>query len=470
MSKPNPFSNESNLPPVAVEIEAAVIQSVIMEPELLDIVLGELRPEFFYKPSYRTVFSCIRDMYREAKPVDLITLETELSSRGELSGVGGPAFLNDILRGGMSSGNIDYYCQVIREYATKRGVIEKSGKWAGSAYENQDIFEIIASIEQDLSDLHDLTFTSSGSDIATLSARVFDMIKSRKDLDGVTGISTGLTDLNAITAGWQPSDLVILAARPSMGKTALMLECAIVAASASAPVGIISLEMSDDQLAQRLLVQTSGVNGERVRLGRLSPPEIIELERAKNRLGNLSILIDDTPSLSIAEITARARRWKREKGISLLIVDYLQLATSERGKNDNREQEISAISRGLKGLAKNLNIPVIALSQLSRAVEMRGGDKRPQLSDLRESGSIEQDADMVIFLYRPEYYGTKFDANGNSTDGVAELIVAKQRNGRVGDVRAFFDKQTMRFRDLAKEVGPQVPANYYETDDDQAVF
>lgn len=457
------------IPPMAVEIEAAVISSVIMEPDMLDIVLGDIQPEFLYQTSHRAIFTCIRDMHRAGKPVDIITLENELSSRGELDAAGGVVGLHDIIRIGIT-GNIDYYCQVIREYATKRTVIAKSLEWSDKAFENEDVFELIGKIEQDLSEVHDMSFTSAGSDVSTLSGEVFEMIRTRKDLEGVTGISTGLTDLNAITAGWQPSDLIILAARPSMGKTALILECSTVAAEAGPAVGMISLEMSDHQLTQRLLIQKSGVDGEKVRLGRLSPHELMALEKAKNRLEQLSIYIDDTPSMSIAEITARAKRWKREKGIGLLIVDYLQLATSDRVKGDNREQEISAISRGLKGLAKNLNIPVIALSQLSRAVELRGGDKRPQLSDLRESGSIEQDADMVIFLYRPEYYGTKFDASGNSTEGVAELIVAKQRNGRVGDARAFYDKPTMRFRDLSRESEPVVQANnFYETDND-AVF
>lgn len=462
--KRKPTASTPLLPPFALEIEAAVINHAITEPEILEIILGELKPDYFYKPAHSTIFECIQAMHREQKPVDLVTLENTLSAKGVLPTVGGVNYLAEISRAGISSSNIDYYCQVIRECAALRNVIEKSALWSASAYERPDIFDLMGTIEQDLSQLHDMSFSSAGFSVASLSSQVLETIKTRKDQGGVTGVNTGLSDLNEITAGWQPSDLIILAARPSMGKTALMLECAGVAGENSIPVGIISLEMSADQLTQRLLVQSSGVNGEKVRLGRLNNLELVELEKAQKRLQKASIYINDTPTLSIAEIVACGRRWAREKRIGLLVVDYLQLATADRAKNDNREQEISAISRGLKGLAKSLNIPVIALSQLSRAVEVRGGDKRPQLSDLRESGSIEQDADMVIFLYRPEYYGIQRDENGDSNDGVAELIVAKQRNGRVGSCRAFYDKPTMRFRDLAK-VSDQSPlGSYYETE------
>lgn len=449
--------SEKILAPSAKEIEASVLGTALIIPELLPVIVGELSSDNFYDTGHRMLFEQMNEMHRNGRTVDMVTLQTRLEETGDLERIGGVRMLSDLTRNMASETKIEEYCRILREYGAKRKIIEYGSGWINGAYENKDVYDIISNAEEGLSEIHDLCLISEDSDVASLSRPVFDEIRSRRESEGVTGINTGLKRLNEITSGWQNSDLIIIAARPSMGKTALMLELAEHAATEGVAVGVMSLEMSARQLVQRFQIQRSGVDGDRVRRGRLNGDEVDRLFEAAGYFEQMNIPIDDTPSLSISEISARARRWAREHNIGLLVVDYLQLARADLQGNSNREQEISAISRGLKAVAKTLNIPVIALSQLSRSVETRGGDKRPMLSDLRESGSLEQDADVVMFLYRAEYYGIKTDENGDATDGVAELDVAKQRNGPVETARVHFDKSTMRFLDLTRM--PEAPVS-----------
>ncbi len=442
------------VPPQAVSVEQSVLGAMLIEREAIPRAIEILREDSFYSSKHRQIFSAILSLFERSNPVDLITLTEELKRRGELDEVGGTYYLTELTTSVASAANVEYHARIIAEKALLRNMIETMTMLIGRAYDpSADAFELLDEAEGEVFKISDANLrkpASSMNDILKETLARLESIHGRTG--GITGVPSGFTRLDEMTGGWQPSDLIIIAARPSMGKTAFSLAVARNAAlhpEHPAGVAYFSLEMSAQQLAQRLLTSEARVDAQAARTGRMSDDDWPRLARAAGRLSAAPIYIDDTPGLSVLELRAKCRRLKAEHNIGLVIVDYLQLMHgSGGGKNTNREQEIAQISRSLKGLAKELNVPVIALSQLSRAVETRGGDKRPQLSDLRESGSIEQDADVVAFIYRAERYGITVDENGNSTEGIAEIIIGKQRNGPIGEVQLAFVHQHARFENL----------------------
>ena len=444
------------IPPQAVEIEEAVLGAMLIEHEAATIALQMLKSDDFYKPAHKHIFDTLFDLYERDNPLDLITVENELRDKNLLDQVGGGGYLADLTRSVSSAASIDYHAQIISEKAIKRNLILNCNEIIKNAYDTtSDAYDVLDSAEQQIFDI-------SNSKSRAQSTKIGDILKDTlaylEDLRGkpagVTGVPSGL-DVDTYTSGWQKGDLIIIAARPSMGKTAFTLTAARNAAmhpdeNLQTNVALFSLEMSAQQLVQRFLTMEARINAQDARTGRLKDEDFKRLIDAASRLFTTNIFIDDSPSLSIMELRTKCRRLKSEHNIGLVVVDYLQLMTASSKDIGNREQEIATISRGLKALAKELDVPVIALAQLSRAVEQRGGDKRPQLSDLRESGSIEQDADVVCFLYRPEYYGITTTAEGESTNGLAELIIGKQRNGPVGSTRMYFVKEYARFEKLTR--------------------
>ncbi len=457
--KTDPYAlleSQGRIPPQAIEIEEAILGSMLIEEQAASTALEMLQVDDFYKPAHRHIFEVLSKLFERNNPLDLLTVESELRDQELLEAVGGSGYLSDLTRAVSSAANIEYHCQIVAEKALKRNLILSCSDIIQEAYDTTtDSFEVLDQAEQriyEITNAKALGGSQSLSEILKHTLSYLEEIRGKKQ--GITGIPTGL-DVDNLTAGWQKGDLVIIAARPSMGKTAFTLTVARNAAlnpdsEKRTPVAVFSLEMSDQALVQRLLTMEARVDAQKARTGKLEDSEFKNLIEGAGRLHTAPIYIDDTPSISIMEMRSKCRRLKNEHGIGLVIIDYLQLMTGMQNDRQNREQEIAGISRGLKALAKELDVPVIALSQLSRAVEQRGGDKRPQLSDLRESGSIEQDADVVCFLYRPEYYKITTDEQGNSTEGVAELIVGKQRNGPVGTVSLHFVKNYARFENLAK--------------------
>jgi len=451
----NILENEGRIPPQALEVEEAVLGSMLIEHEAATVALQMLSPNDFYKQAHRHIFETLQRLFERDNPLDLLTVESELRDQNLLEACGGPGYLSELTRSVSSAANIDYHAQIIIEKAIKRNLILSCTEVIKDSYDStSDPYDVLDKAEQRIFDLSNSKNRSSAQPIGDV---LKDTLKYLEDIrgkpSGITGVPTGL-DVDKFTAGWQPGDLIIIAARPSMGKTAFVLTTARNAALQQDPklqtnVAVFSLEMSSQSLVQRLLTMEGRINAQSARSGRLKEDEFKRLIDAAGRLFTANIFVDDTPSLSIMELRTKCRRLKNEHDIGLVIVDYLQLMqASGLDNNRNREQEIANISRGLKALAKELSVPVVALSQLSRAVEQRGGDKRPQLSDLRESGSIEQDADVVLFLYRPEYYGITTTPEGQSTTGLAEIIIGKQRNGPTGAVQLYFVKDYARFENL----------------------
>jgi len=457
-------SEGGRVPPQAVEVEEAVLGAMLIEKEAATIALQLLRPDDFYKPANRHVFETLFDLYERDNPLDILTVESELRDKNLLDVVGGSGYLADLTRSVSSAANIDYHAQIISEKAIKRNLILNCNEIIKAAYDTAtDANDVLDSAEQRIFDIANSSSKTNATAIGDILKDTLGYLEElRGKPEGVTGVPAGL-DVDRFTSGWQNGDLIIIAARPSMGKTAFTLTAARNAAlhpdeSLQTSVAIFSLEMSSQQLVQRFLTMEARIDAQAARTGRVKDEDFKRLIDAASRLFTAKIFIDDTPSLSLMELRTKCRRLKSEHDIGLVVVDYLQLMTASSRDFGNREQEIATISRGLKSLAKELNVPVIALSQLSRQVEQRGGDKRPQLSDLRESGSIEQDADVVCFLYRPEYYGITTTAEGESTNGLAELIIGKQRNGPVGSTRMFFVKEYARFERLTRsDADPNSP-------------
>ncbi len=453
------LEQQGRVPPQAIEVEEAVLGAMLIEHEAATIALQMLRAEDFYRPAHRHIYEALIDLYERDNPLDLLTVENELRDRQLLDNCGGAGYLTDLTRSVSSAANIDYHAQIIAEKATKRNLILNCSEIIKDAYDSTtDPYDMLDIAEQRIFDLANAKQRAQAQPIGNVLKDTLSYLENiRGKSSGITGVPTGL-ELDKLTAGWQNGDMIIIAARPSMGKTALMLTTARNAALHPDPklqtkVAIFSLEMSSQSLVQRLLTMEGRIDAQNARSGRLKDDEFKRLIDAAGRLFTANVFVDDTPALSILELRTKARRLKSEQDVGLIIVDYLQLMQSTGKDYGNREQEIASISRGLKSLAKELNVPVVALSQLSRAVETRGGDKRPQLSDLRESGSIEQDADVVCFLYRPEYYGIKTTPEGQSTTGLAEVIVGKQRNGPVGTKELYFVKKYARFENLT-QAGP----------------
>lgn len=447
------LEQEGRIPPQAIEVEESVLGAMLIEKEAASVALQMLGTDDFYKPAHREIFDTLYKLHERNNPLDLLSVENELRDAGLLDQIGGATYLSDLTRSVSSAANIEYHAQIITEKALKRNLILNCTDVIKDSYDTaSDAYDVLDQAEQKIFDLANQKNKSSAQPVGDILKQTLSYLEEiRGQSSGITGVPTGL-DVDKMTAGWQDGDLVIIAARPSMGKTAFVLTTARNSALHPAKptgVAIFSLEMSNQSLVQRFLTMEARVNAQVARSGRLRDDEFQSLIDAAGRLHNAGIYIDDTPGLSIMELRTKCRRLKSEHDIGLIIVDYLQLMTAGNMKDiGSREQEIATISRNLKALAKELSVPVIALSQLSRAVEQRGGDKRPQLSDLRESGSIEQDADVVMFLYRPEYYGITTTPEGQSTAGLAEVIIGKQRNGPVGSVPLMFVKDYARFENL----------------------
>ncbi|MCB9305711.1 MAG: replicative DNA helicase [Lewinellaceae bacterium] len=439
--------------PQAVPLEEAVLGALMLDREALPMVMDILRPESFYLESHQLIYRAVIKLFERSNPVDLLTVTEELRKSGDLEKAGGAYNLVELTNRVASAANIEYHARIIAQKHIQRELISVSTRTIRDAYEDTtDVFNLLDDTEKGLFAITQNNLSRSYESMGSLSSRVLKQIEElATKTDGLTGVPTGFTDLDRLTSGWQPSDLVIVAARPGMGKTSLLLAMALNAAKDfGKPVALFSLEMASTQLVQRLISMEAEIPGSKMRNGKLEDWEWQLLQTTVERLNSVPIFIDDTPAINIFELRAKCRRLKMQHDVQLIIIDYLQLMTgaSENNRNANREQEIAGISRALKSLAKELNVSVIALSQLSRAVEVRGGSKRPQLSDLRESGSIEQDADIVAFIYRPEYYQILEDENGQSLKGIAELIIAKHRHGALETVKMKFTDTFAKFGNL----------------------
>lgn len=438
--------------PQALQLEEAVLGALMLDKDALPIVLDILRPESFYSDAHQLIYKAVLRLFERSQPVDLLTVAEELRKSGDLEKAGGHFYIVELTQRVASAANIEYHARIIAQKQIQRELINVSTRIIRDAYEDTtDVFDLLDKAEQGLFSITQQNLNRSFESMSSLGSKMLKQLEelSQKE-EGLTGVPTGFTELDRLTSGWQSSDLIIVAARPGMGKTSLVLALARNAAvDFGKAVALFSLEMSNVQLAQRLISMEAEIQGSKLRNGQLEDYEWQQLHSALEKIGEAPIYIDDTPGLNVFELRAKCRRLKMQQDLQLIVIDYLQLmsggADNQRG---NREQEISAISRALKGLAKELNVPVIALSQLSRAVEVRGGTKRPQLSDLRESGAIEQDADIVSFIYRPEYYQILEDEEGQSLKGVAEFIVAKHRNGALKTIKLKFTDQFAKFTDL----------------------
>jgi replicative DNA helicase len=439
--------------PQAVQLEEAVLGALMLEKDAIAKILDILKPESFYLEGHQKIYTAMRKLFDRSAPIDLLTVHEELKKSGDLDIVGGAGYLVELTHKVGSAANLEYHSKIITQKYIQRELIRVSTGIINNAFEDSmDIFDMLDEAERGLFDITQQNLNRSYQAIGSLAAAVQKQLETLSEKeDGLTGIPTGFEDLDKMTSGWQPSDLIIVAARPGMGKTAFTLSMARNAAmDFKKPVALFSLEMASVQLVQRLISAEAEIESSKLRNAKLEPHEWVQLQKAIERMAEVPIFIDDTAGINIFELRAKCRRMKQQHDIQMIIIDYLQLMTggSDSKKSGTREQEISMISRSLKSLAKELNVPVIALSQLSRAVETRGNNsRRPQLSDLRESGAIEQDADIVTFIYRPEYYGIMED-EGMSNKGIAELIIAKHRNGALGDVRMRFIEKFAKFVNL----------------------
>ncbi|MCL5031308.1 MAG: replicative DNA helicase [Bacteroidetes bacterium] len=438
-------------PPAAPEIEASVLGAMMIEKEAVPKAIELLNSDCFYLKEHKLIFEAMLSLFDSGEPIDTVTLYEELKKRDHIEEVGGAVYLSKLSQNISSAANIEYHAKIILEKQILRGLITSSHQIAQAAYEGtEDAFDILDEAERKIFEITETHLKKSfqGMDRAVRDALEY-IEAIHSNIQQKFSVPTGFYELDEMLGGFQKSDLIIIAARPSMGKTAFALTLARNAAiDHKIPVGIFSLEMSTMQLVIRLLCAEGRLNAHLVRTGKLPHEEGVKLSKNAHKLIESPVYVDDMPAQSVLEIRAKARRLKSEKDIGMIIIDYLQLMQGP-AKSESREREISHISRSLKSLAKELNIPVIALAQLNRAVETRN-DKRPQLSDLRESGSIEQDADVVLFLNRPEYYGIKAFSDDNSpTEGIAEVIIGKQRNGPTGEIRLAFIKEYARFENLA---------------------
>lgn len=440
------------LPPQAIKLEEAILGAIMLDKNALPVVLDILQPVSFYTPSHQKIFKIMMDLFEKSQPIDMLTVEEGLRKADEIENIGGAYYLAELTSRIASAANIEFHARIVAQKHIQRELIRVSTETIKNSYEDSmDVFDLLDSAEKGLFDITQNNLSRSYESMGSLTSKVLKALEELKDKeDGLTGVPTGFSEVDRLTSGLQKSDLIIIAARPGMGKTSYVLSLARNAASDfKKPVALFSLEMSNVQLVQRIISLEAEIPGHKLRTGKLEEEEWKILNDTIEHLSEIPIFIDDTPGINIFELRAKCRRLKMQHDIQLVIIDYLQLMSgggdNQRG---NREQEVSMISRSLKALAKELDVPVIALSQLSRAVEVRGGTKRPQLSDLRESGSIEQDADMVAFIYRPEYYQIMEDEEGQSLKGVAELIFAKNRHGATKTIKLKFVDQYAKFEDL----------------------
>jgi len=433
------------VPPQAKELEEAVLGAVMLEKSAFDTVVEILKPECFYVEAHQRIFQAMQSLANKSQPIDILTVAEELRSKEELEMVGGAYYVTRLTNAVVSSAHIEAHARIVLQKFIQRELIRISGEILGDAYEDStDVFDLLDDAE---SKLFEITNNHLRKNFDTIDSVLVKTIQRIEDLrhknEDVTGVPSGFAALDKVTYGWQNTDLIILAARPAVGKTAFALNLArnaVMHPSKQTPVALFSLEMSASQLVQRILAAESEIWLEKIARGKMEEHEMKQLyARGIQKLAQAPLFIDDTPALNIFELRAKCRRLKNKHNIGLIIIDYLQLMSgTNENKNGNREQEISNISRNLKALAKELSVPIIALSQLSRAVEQRGakeGSRIPQLSDLRESGAIEQDADMVMFLYRPEYYDINTNAEGENTKGLTEVKIAKHRNGMLDTIK-----------------------------------
>lgn len=441
----------SKLQPQARDLEEAVLGAMMLEKYAPEKIANFLRPEAFYVEAHQKIYEAIIHLFGAGKPIDILTVTEQVRKEGHLEAVGGAYYITTLTNKVSSAANIEFHAHIVMQKSIQRQLITVASDIGEKAFEEtSDAFELLDQSEKQLFEIKNSSMTKNYDEVSDLIAKAIkDIEESKRDGDGLTGIPTGFTELDRMTSGWQDSDLIILAARPGMGKTAFVLSMARNAAVLSQKsVAIFSLEMSSMQLVKRLIASEAELSSEKIRSGKLEEHEWQQLHTKISTIEDAKLFIDDTPALTVLDLKAKARRLQRQRGLDMIIIDYLQLMRAEEGNKSagNREQEISYISRSLKGLAKELDIPVIALAQLSRAVEQRT-DKRPMLSDLRESGSIEQDADLVTFIYRPEYYGVTQDEEGNDNTGLTEIIIRKHRNGSPGTVNLKFIKHFGKFSD-----------------------
>ena len=442
-----------HLQPQAPELEQAVLGALMIEKDAYSLVSEILKPESFYEHRHQLLYKAIQTLAIQQKPVDILTVAEQLRSTAELEEVGGPVYITQLAGKVNSSAHIEYHARIIAQKYLARELITFTSEVQTKAFdETNDVEDLMQEAEGKLFAISQQNMKKDYTQINPVIKQAYEQLRIAASRDsGLSGLSTGFYALDKLTSGWQKSDLVIIAARPAMGKTAFVLSMAKnIAVNNREPVALFSLEMSNVQLVNRLITNVCEIPGEKIKSGQLAPYEWGQLDTNINALFDAPLYVDDTPSLSIFELRTKARRLVREHGVKLIIIDYLQLMNASGASFGSRQEEVSTISRSLKGLAKELDIPIIALSQLNRGVESREGaeGKRPQLSDLRESGAIEQDADIVCFIHRPEYYKIYQDERGNDLRGLAEIIVAKHRNGAVDDVRLRFVANYARFQNI----------------------
>ncbi|MEP6493633.1 MAG: replicative DNA helicase [bacterium] len=447
----DPYSERR--PPYSEDAEQAVLSAMLIDQDAVLRAIEHVDDTMFYAERHRRIFRAMVTITERGSVVDPLTLSEELSRRGELDGAGGKDYIGFLVDAVPTSANVEYHAKIVREKAILRRLIEVSTTIVAEAFEGKSTAnELLDEAESKIFAVSQQQTRDGFTRIKELLWPTMERIEAlQRGGKTVTGVASGFNDLDELTSGFQPADLIIVAARPSMGKTAFTLNVAQHAAiEHNVPVAFFSLEMSKESLVQRMLTSEARIDAQRLRKGMLRDDDFPRLARAAGILSSAPVWIDDTPGMTLLEMRSKARRLKTDSGVGLVVVDYLQLMSGP-ASSENRQQEVSQISRGLKALAKELSVPVIALSQLSRAPEQRTGDnKRPQLSDLRESGAIEQDADLIMFLYRQEFYDGPVDKDGNSLEGKAEVIIGKQRNGPTGIVNLFFQKQFTRFENFAQ--------------------
>ena len=455
---PAPIEALGRLAPQALEFEAAVLGACLIEKDAFGQAADILKAESFYDPKHQEIFAAMKSLAAKNLPIDLLTTSEELKVRGKLDEAGGMAYIVDLSQRMISSAHLEYHARIIQQKALARALITYTSEIQKLAFdEGQDVADLMQVAEGKLFELSKTNLKKDFTQIDPVIEDAMTLLHKAASREGnLSGLSCGFEALDNITSGWQNSDLIIIAARPAMGKTAFMLSMIRnMAIYQRIPAALFSLEMANVQLVNRLITDVCQIPGNKIKSGQLADHEWKQLDLKLKELYAAPLYVDDTPSLSVFELRTKARRLVREYGVQIIFIDYLQLMNATGMYYNSRQEEVSTISRSLKGLAKELNIPIIALSQLNRAVETRIGtdkkspdSKRPQLSDLRESGAIEQDADMVCFIHRPEYYKIYKDEHGNDLHGIAEIIIAKHRNGAVGDIQLRFESEFARFSNL----------------------
>ena len=457
------YEEHGKLPPQAIELEEVTLGAIMLERSAVLDIIDILKAEAFYKEEHQKIFAAIIALSENHQGIDILTVGEELRRRGELKEVGGRYYLTELTSRITSTVHLEFHARIIAQKHIQRELIRASAEIQNRAFDPSiDVDDLLDFSEKELFNIAYGNIRKETASIEVILAEAIKQIEeAAKREDGLSGIPSGFSELDRMTSGWQRSDLVIIAARPSMGKTSLVLSMMRnIAVEYKRGVALFSLEMSSIQLVNRLIVSETELSSDKIKNGNLESFEWQQLEYKIQALSEAPIFIDDTPAISIFELRAKCRRLKMQHDIDLIVIDYLQLMSGTSDTRGNREQEVSMISRGLKAIAKELDLPIIALSQLNRSVEMRSGDKRPQLSDLRESGAIEQDADIVMFIHRPERYGITEDAEGNSTIGMSEIIVAKHRNGAIGDIKLRFISEQAKFVDYDQSGLDPLPANF----------